>query len=57
MFTHSVKNSIDKTSDVLINDREKPHQCSKTVRKRKKTIETKIRENRAEPYEQENKDE
>lgn len=36
MFTHSLKNRIDKTSDVLINDREKPHQCSKTVRKRKK---------------------
>lgn len=55
MFPHSVKNSIDKTSDVLINNREKPHQCWKTVGKRKKnTIETKLRENRAEPYEQEN---
>lgn len=36
MFPHSVKNSIDKTSDVLINDSEKPHQCWKTVEKRKK---------------------
>lgn len=55
MFHNSVKNSIDKTSDVLINNSEKPYQCWKTVRKRKKnTIETKIREKRAEPYEQEN---
>lgn len=58
MFPHSVKNSIDKTSDVLINNREKPHQCWKTVGKRKKnTIEPTLRENRAEPYEQENNDE
>lgn len=28
-----------------------------SAKKKKKTIETKIRENRAEPYEQENKDE
>lgn len=56
MFPHSVKNSIDKTSDVLINNSEKPHQCWKTGKK-KNTIETKLRENRAEPYEQENNDE
>lgn len=36
MFPHSVKNSIDKTSDVLINNSEKPHQCWKTGKKKEK---------------------